>query len=313
MHKKNQYIFQKGEKAHFMTNKKEKFTYYKLFNWLLNLILIACGGIIVWLLLIITTFSSFKVPTGSMEPAILPGDYILVNKWITGARIFDVWESAAGKEVEISRLPGIRKIKRNDVVVFNDPYYRSKDSISMDIKRYYVKRCSALPGDTFEIRQGINKDRGIEETLRNIERQRILPHAFMPTEGWQEKGVFSQDSLLKGSLLEFGPLYLPAQGDEIAMNRKHHSLYKHLIEWEQKEKLTLKGDSVWLGDSLIQSYRFQDNYYFVAGDRVTSSRDSRYWDLLPEPYFVGVATLIWKSVGTETGKVRCKRVVKTIE
>jgi signal peptidase I len=183
----------------------------------------------------------------------------------------------------------------------------------MDIIRYYVKRCIVLPSDTFEIRQGINKVRGVEETLGNIERQRILPHAFMPTEGWQEKGVFSQDSLLKGSLLEFGPLYLPAQGDEIAMNRKHHSLYKHLIEWEQKEKLTLKGDSVWLGDSLIQSYRFQDNYYFVAGDRATSSRDSRYWGLLTEAYIVGVATLIWKSVGTETGNVRCKRVMKTIE
>ena len=183
----------------------------------------------------------------------------------------------------------------------------------MDIKRYYVKRCIALPGDTFEIRQGINKVRGVEETLGNIERQRILPHTFMPTEGWQEKGVFPQDTLLKWSLLEFGPLYLPAQGDEIAMNRKHHSLYKHLIEWEQKEKLTLKGDSVWLGDSLIQSYRFQENYYFVAGDRVTSSRDSRYWGLLPEPYIVGVASLIWKSVGTETGKVRWKRVMKTIE
>ena len=35
------------------------------------------------------------------------------------------------------------------------------------------------------------------------------------------------------------------------MNQKHHSLYKHLIEWEQKEKLALKGDSVLLGDSLI--------------------------------------------------------------
>ena len=109
----------------------------------------------------------------------------------------------------------------------------------------------------------------------------------MPTEGWQEKGVFPQDTLLKWSLLEFGPLYLPAQGDEIAMNRKHHSLYKHLIEWEQKEKLTLKGDSVWLGDSLIQSYHFQENYYFVAGDRATSSRNSRYWGLLPEAYIVG--------------------------
>lgn len=109
----------------------------------------------------------------------------------------------------------------------------------------------------------------------------------MPTKGWQEKGVFPQDTLLKWNLLEFGPLYLPAQGDEIAMNRKHHSLYKHLIEWEQKEKLTLKGASVWLGDSLIQSYRFQENYYLVAGDRATSSRNSRYWGLLPEAYIVG--------------------------
>ena len=219
-----------------------------------------------------------------MKPAILPGDYTLVNKWLTGAQIFDVWESAAGKDVEISRLPGIHKIKRNDVAVFNDPYYRSKDSISMDIKQYYVKRCIVLPGDTFEIRQGINKVRGVEETLGNIERQRILPHAFMPTEGWQEKGVFPQDSLLKWSLLEFGPLYLPARGNEIAMNWKHHSLYKHLIEWEQKEKLTLKGDSVWLGDSLIQSYHFQENYYFVVGDRATSSRDTRYWGLLTVAY-----------------------------
>jgi signal peptidase I len=77
--------------------------------------------------------------------------------------------------VEISRLPGIRKINRYDVVVFNDPYYRSADSISMDIKRYYVKRCIALPGDTFEIRKGINKVRGVEETLGKIERQRMLP------------------------------------------------------------------------------------------------------------------------------------------
>lgn len=288
-------------------------SFHRIANRTLNLILIACGAIILWLLLIITTFSSFKVPTGSMEPTILPGDYILVNKWLTGARIFDVWESAEGKEVEIHRLPGIRKIKRNDVVVFNDPYYRSADSISMDIKRYYVKRCIALPGDTFEIRRGINHVRGIEDALGNIERQRILPDLFMPTEGWREKGVFPQDSQTKWSLLEFGPLYVPAEGDEITMNRKHHSLYKHLIEWEQKKKLSLKGDNVWLGDSLIRSYRFKGNYYFVAGDRVTSSRDSRYWGLLPEPYIVGVATRIWKSIDKETGKMRWGRVMKAIE
>ena len=84
-----------------MENKINHSIFHRIANWPLNLVLITCGAIIVWLLLIITSFSSFKVPTGSMEPAILPGDYILVNKWLIGARIFDVWESAEGREVEI--------------------------------------------------------------------------------------------------------------------------------------------------------------------------------------------------------------------
>ena len=70
-----------------MENKINHSIFHRIANWSLNLVLITCGAIIVWLLLIITSFSSFKVPTGSMEPAILPGDYILVNKWLIGARI----------------------------------------------------------------------------------------------------------------------------------------------------------------------------------------------------------------------------------
>ena len=198
-------------------------------------------------------------------------------------------------------------------MVFNDPYYRSADSISMDILRYHVKRCVALPGDTFEIRKGVNQVRGFRGVLGNIERQRILPDIYMPIQGWREEGVFPQDTLIKWSSLEFGPLYLPGKGDELSMNARHYSLYKHLIEWEQKKKLTMQGDNILLGDSLIHTYRFKENYYFVTGDRVTSSHDSRFWGLLPEPYIVGVATLIWKSVEKETGEVRLDRVLKFIE
>ena len=136
------------------------------------------------MVLIITTFSSFKVPTGSMESSILPGDYILVNKWLTGARIFDVWESVEGKEVEIHRLPGIRKFKRNDVVVFNDPYFRSADSISMDIKRYYVKRCVALPGDTFEIRRGVNRAEALKMYWETLNANGYFPmYSCLPKDG----------------------------------------------------------------------------------------------------------------------------------
>ena len=40
----------------------------------------------------------FVVPTGSMEPTLIPDDRILVNKWVMGARVFDVWDNMEGKE-----------------------------------------------------------------------------------------------------------------------------------------------------------------------------------------------------------------------
>lgn len=49
---------------------------------------------IVWLLLQVTSFASFKIPSDSMEPALFAGDNILVNKWVMGGRLFDIWKAA---------------------------------------------------------------------------------------------------------------------------------------------------------------------------------------------------------------------------
>lgn len=88
-----------------------------------------------------------------MEPALVPGDNILVNKWVMGGRIFDIWDALEKKEVKISRLLGFGKVKRNDVLVFNFPYRSRWDSLGLNLKTYYVKRCVAMSGgDTFEIR-----------------------------------------------------------------------------------------------------------------------------------------------------------------
>jgi len=99
----------------------------------------------------------------------------------------------------------------------------------------------------------------------------------------------------------------------VAMDSTAMKLYRKLIEWEQKKLMTREGNKVYLGDSLIQEYRFKENYYFVGGDYMENSKDSRYWGLLPEPYIVGVATRIWKSVDKSTGKIRWDRVMKKIE
>ena len=290
-----------------------------IFKWA-DYALYACGTvctlILLWLLLQITTVAHFVVPTGSMEPTLIPGDRILVNKWVMGARVFDVWDSMEGKEVEIHRLPGYGKIERNDVIVFNFPHHHRWDSIGMDIMAYYVKRCVALPGDTFEIRGGYNKVRGHEGVLGNEEGQYMLSRLLSGNNPSKEKllqGGFPDDDQVGWNIGEFGPLYIPRKGSRVPMTVEHALVYRNAIEWEQKRKLRMRGDSVLLGDSLIREYTFRKNYYFTAGDNVLSSQDSRYWGLLPEEYIVGKATRIFRSVNKHTGKERWNRFLKEIE
>ena len=269
--------------------------------------------IIFFLLQQIMTFTSFRIPTGSMQPTLQPGDNILVNKSIMGARIFNIWEAAEDKEVEIHRLPGLGKVKRNDVLVFHYPYTHKNDSLSMHLLKYYVKRCIALPGDTMGKRKGHYYIKGINEQIGNIESQKRIEKLQKENVRGIVMDTYPWDKYIDWTIQDFGPLHVPSRGQTIVMDSTAVKLYRNLIEWEQKEKLTYQGKEVFLGDSLIQEYRFQENYYFMGGDYMENSKDSRYWGLLPESYIVGVATRIWKSVDRSTGKIRWDRVMKKIE
>ena len=269
--------------------------------------------IVIRFLLQTTVFATFRVPTDSMQPVLLPGDNILVNKTLMGARIFDIWEAAEDKEVEIHRLPGIGKVKRNDVLVFHYPYPHSKDSLSMHLLKYYVKRCIALPGDTMGIRNGHYYVKDINEPIGNVEAQERIALLDKDDARGIVMDAYPLDKYINWTIQDFGPLHVPARGQTVAMDSTAVKLYRKLIEWEQKKPLTREGNRVYLGDSLIQEYRFRENYYFMGGDNMENSEDSRYWGLLPEPYIVGVATRIWKSVDKYTDEVRWNRVMKRIE
>lgn len=284
---------------------------------IMNLFLIICGVALLWILLLVTCIASFKIPSDSMEPTLLAGDNILVNKCVMGGRLFNIWDALEDKEINISRLPGLGKVKRNDVLVFNFPYLEQRwDSIAFRVMKYYVKRCVALPGDTFEIRKGHYKVRGCISILGNVEAQdRLMQIIERGREG--DYGIvmsgYPYNDIVDWNIVNFGPLYLPVKGDVIEMFPKHVALYRNAIEWEQKKKLFLRGDTILLNDSVIRTYRFKENYYFVAGDKVMNSQDSRYWGLLPEPFIVGKVVRIWKSVDSETDKIRWNRIFKKIE
>ncbi len=288
-------------------------------KWLnkgLNLIFYLCVLLLIGELLQLFVVTSFKIPSDSMEPALLAGDRILVDKCSGGARLFNITKALKREETDIYRMPGWRRFQREDVLVFNFPYPGRWDSIGFDVMKYYVKRCIAIPGDTLEIRNAHYRVRGVEGVIGHEDGQNQLQQLMENGEAKRMRMVtrsYPKNPELGWSIAEFGPLYIPRKGDCIAMNRSHAVLYKNLIEWEQKKKLRMRKDSVWLGDSLINSYRFRENYYFVSGDKIINSRDSRYWGLLPEPFIVGRVWRVWKSTDPLTDETRWNRIGKKVK
>ena len=252
-------------------------------------------------------FASFKIPSDSMQPALIAGDHILVNKTIPGARIFDIIASIKGERVKIWRTPGWKKLKRNDIIVFNIPYPDKSDTIRMDIMKYYVKRCIALPGDTFSIQKGIYKVTGEQKPLGNTKAQRQLQTMRNEYPEWIFTGLNGWD------ITEFGPLFIPQKGSTIPINNDNIKIYERLIHFETGQQIKTEGEKITLNGQPIHNYTFNKNYYFAAGDNVADSQDSRYWGLLPEEYIVGKAWIIWKSVDQHNNTLRWNRFLKKIK
>ena len=285
----------------------------KVIDWFLNAVLAILIIASIWVFVQVFLLASFRIPSDSMEPELTEGDFVAVWKPTLGARLFDLNATLRLEQTEIHRMPGFRKAKRGDVLVFNFPHPNGWDKVEMHILKYYIKRCIGLPGDTLSIRNGKFQINGMAEPLGNTDSQerigRTLPGEF--PDGVYK--AFPFDSILNWNIRNFGPLYIPKAGDKVEMNRENYLLYRKLVAWEQKAKVEYDDSIVFLDGKPIKDYCFQKNYYFMAGDKGMNSQDSRYWGLLPEEYIVGKAAFIWKSANPYTGRFRWERFMKKIE
>jgi len=173
----------------------------------------------------------YTIPSSSLEKSLLVGDFLFVSKFHYGARIpmttvaapmvhdtipaipvpftkikltkkfksylftddFSKRKTSLLNKLQLPymRLPGFQKIKRNDIVVFNQPadtlldmndfspdrnYYKP-----IDKKTNLVKRCVAIAGDSLEIRDGYIYINGKRTVLPD--RAKPQYNFFVDTEG----------------------------------------------------------------------------------------------------------------------------------
>jgi signal peptidase I len=127
-------------------------------------------------------FQAFKIPTGSMEPNLLVGDHLIVNKMMF---------SPTASALERAVLP-MRTITRGDIIVFKYPEEPERD---------FIKRVIGLPGDRLELRRKVLYING--EPLTE-------PYAHLSEPASDSPGV-------TGDLREFyGPVTVP-QGQYFMM------------------------------------------------------------------------------------------------
>lgn len=282
----------------------------KLLRRIINTFFGICVAIVLWVVLQVFVFATFRIPSRSMIPTLDIGDHVLVLKPVIGPRLFNIYASLRNEQTDIYRFLGFREVKRNDVLVFNNPYPNGNEKISMHILKYHIKRCVGLPGDTLSIQNGFFHICNTASPLGNLNSQIQLSKA----ENLDENIfiTFPYDSLMGWNVKDFGPYYIPSKGDSIHLNRTNWILYRKVIEWEQQEKFQYKDSTFFLGEKKVTGYRFKKNYYFMAGDNGLDSEDSRYWGVVPEEFIVGKAWIIWKSYNPFTGKFQRERFMKEI-
>ena len=202
----------------------------------------------------------YVIPSSSLEKTLLVGDYLFVSKFHYGARVpmttvaapmihdtipltkkksylfsdnYEKRETALKNKLQLPymRVPGFQKIKRNEIVVFNQPadtlldmneftpdrnYYKP-----IDKKTNLVKRCVGIPGDSLEIRDGYIYINGKKTVLPD--RAKPQYNFIVDTKGQtiNANDLIDRYGVREGGQMRNGNYFLTLTDKEAEKLRKH--------------------------------------------------------------------------------------------
>lgn len=204
-------------------------------------------------------FEPFRIPSDSMMPTLLDGDFIVVNKFAYGLRL----------PVLNRKFLELGAPQRGDVVVFRYP---------LDTRMNYIKRLVGLPGDQVEVRSDRLYVNGTAVPFKVIGNYNDGCYVNMQL-AEEHLGDHVHQAMLCPVPLDFTPEPLPG------CNRRH--IRGYVCGSERGAAAAL-----FMGPQVF-SRVVPPGHYLMIGDNRDNSEDGRVWGFVPEENLVGKATRIW--------------------
>ena len=205
------------------------------------------GAVAIFLFIRAFFVEAYRIPSGSMIPALLINDWLFVNKLVYGPNI----------PFTRINLPGYSEPKRGEIVVFKSPYQIDQPE---DPTPTLVKRLIGMPGDTIYMRNAMVYINGIAQRQGyGAASEPGDPNEVSPLYEWQKKFTLGTNRFgaapSQPTHDNWGPLVIPA------------------------------------------------GHYFMMGDNRYSSKDSRYWGLVPRKNIRGRPMFVYYSFNDDSDRV----------
>ena len=229
-------------------------------------------------------YEPFQIPSGSMMPTLLIGDFILVEKFAYGIK-----DPIYQKTLIETGHP-----KRGDIAVFKYP---------RDTRLDYIKRIIGLPGDrvSYDLQA---KELTIYPNCRSGQIcETILPVTYSSVEPSEFVQTFARSEGSEATAGFFSvPLDKTLQNGE-RLNVRNETLgdvtHRILLLPIAQDQASMYYHQPGLPPA---TWIVPPGNYFVMGDNRDNSADSRYWGFVPEQNLVGKATAIWMSFEKQEGE-----------
>ncbi|MEO7455458.1 MAG: signal peptidase I [Gemmatimonadaceae bacterium] len=167
------------------------------------------GAILIYLVINTFLVAAYRIPSGSMIPTLLIGDWLFVNKAVYGPHL----------PFTRTHLPSFSEPKRGEVIVFESPYQADEAQRNADPTPTLVKRMVGMAGDTLYMRTGLLYVNGVAQRqgfgiVSKPTASGSQPGDISELFDWQHKVELKQSRFgaapAQPTLDNWGPLVIPA-------------------------------------------------------------------------------------------------------